>query len=178
MASVSLQEFTQLLQAWSRGDSSALQKLTALIYKGLHSLAHHYLGYENSGLNLQTGALVNEAYHRLVSKWLRMLCREFNTAAFGRPPQGYYGDTPVLPVRSPEINNWDLALMKQFKLWSEASSLQFRSEFYNAFNHSQFSYVDTNVWFDQTGQQVNSTFGQINGARSARVIQLSLRLQF
>ena len=57
----------------------------------------------------------------------RTFDRFFNTAAFGRPPQGYYGDAPISPVRGPGINNWDLTLMKQFRLWSEASSLQFRS---------------------------------------------------
>jgi len=108
----------------------------------------------------------------------RTLERWFNTEAFGRPPPGYYGDAPVLPVRGPGLNNWDLTLMKQLRLWSESSSLQFRSEFYNAFNHPQFNSVDTGATFDPSGAQVNPTFGQINGARSARVIQLSLRLQF
>jgi hypothetical protein len=68
--------------------------------------------------------------------------------------------------------------MKQFRLWNEASSLQFRCEFYNAFNHPSFSSMDTYALFDETGTIVNPTFGQINGARSARVIQLSLRLTF
>jgi Carboxypeptidase regulatory-like domain len=108
----------------------------------------------------------------------RTFQRFFNTDAFGRPPQGYYGDAPISPVRGPGLNNWDLTLMKQFRLWSEASSLQFRSEFYNAFNHPQFNSVDVGAVFDPSGAQVNSTFGQINGNRSARVIQFSLRLQF
>jgi len=102
----------------------------------------------------------------------------FNTAAFGRPPQGYYGDAPIAPVRGPGLNNWDLTLAKSFKLWSESSSLQFRSEFYNAWNHGQFNSVDVGATFDPSGNQVNSTFGQLNGSRSARVIQFSLRLSF
>ncbi|PYV38335.1 MAG: hypothetical protein DMG09_12250 [Acidobacteria bacterium] len=68
--------------------------------------------------------------------------------------------------------------MKQFRLWNEASSLQFRSEFYNAWNHPNFNSVDVGPVFDVSGAQVNSTFGQINGNRAARVIQLSLRLTF
>ena len=67
MATLSPQDVTQLLQAWSRGDSSALEKLTPLVYKELHRLAHHYMGRENPGHTLQTTALVNEAYLRLVS---------------------------------------------------------------------------------------------------------------
>jgi hypothetical protein len=69
MAAVSPQEVTQLLQAWSRGDSPALEKLTPLVYKELHRLAHRYMGLENPGHTLQTTALVNEAYLRLVSKY-------------------------------------------------------------------------------------------------------------
>jgi RNA polymerase sigma-70 factor (ECF subfamily) len=67
MAAVSPPEVTELLQAWSRGDSSALKKLTPLVYKELHRLAHRYMGFENPGHTLQTTALVNEAYLRLVS---------------------------------------------------------------------------------------------------------------
>ena len=67
MAALSPAEVTQLLQAWSRGESSALKKLTPLVYKELHRLAHHYMGFENLGHTLQTTALVNEAYLRLIS---------------------------------------------------------------------------------------------------------------
>ena len=108
----------------------------------------------------------------------RTFDRFFNTAAFGRPPQGYYGDAPISPVRGPGVNNWDLTLMKQFKLWNETSSLQFRSEFYNAWNHGQFAFMDTGAVFDPSGAQVNSTFGQLTGNRAPRVIQFSLRLSF
>jgi RNA polymerase sigma factor (TIGR02999 family) len=66
MASASPQEVTQLLQAWSKGERSALEKLTPLVYRELHRLAHRYMGLENPGHTLQTTALVNEAYLRLV----------------------------------------------------------------------------------------------------------------
>jgi len=67
MAAVSPPDVTQLLQAWSRGDTSALKKLTPLVYKELHRVAHRYMAMENPGHTLQTTALVNEAYLRLVS---------------------------------------------------------------------------------------------------------------
>jgi len=67
MAAISPQDVTQLLQAWSLGDSLALKKLTPLVYKELHRLAHRYMEFENPGHTLQTTALVNEAYLRLVS---------------------------------------------------------------------------------------------------------------
>ena len=59
MAAVSPPEVSERLQAWSRGDSSALKKLTPLVYKELHRLAHGYMGFENPGHTFQTTALVN-----------------------------------------------------------------------------------------------------------------------
>src|SRR5262249_3481390 len=67
MAAVSPPDVTQLLQAWTQGDSSALKKLTPLVYQELHRVAHRYMALENPGHTLQTTALVNEAYLRLVS---------------------------------------------------------------------------------------------------------------
>src|SRR5215470_17661969 len=55
-----------LLHAWSEGDQSALDKLTPIVYKELHSLARRYMRRERPGHSLQTSALVNEAYMRLV----------------------------------------------------------------------------------------------------------------
>jgi RNA polymerase sigma-70 factor (ECF subfamily) len=55
-----------LLRAWSEGDQSALEKLTPIVYRELHRLARHYMRGERQGHSLQTTALVNEAYLRLV----------------------------------------------------------------------------------------------------------------
>lgn len=61
------QEITHLLQAWRSGDASALERLTPLVYQELHRLAHKHLARERQGeVVLQTSALVNEAYLRLV----------------------------------------------------------------------------------------------------------------
>jgi RNA polymerase sigma factor (TIGR02999 family) len=60
------QEVTQLLLAWSRGDRAALDRLIPLVSTELHRLAHHYMRGERVGHTLQTTALVNEAYVRLV----------------------------------------------------------------------------------------------------------------
>ena len=59
-------EVTRLLKAWSAGDEQALEKLTPLVYRQLHQIAQRYMGGERSGHMLQTTALVNEAYLRLV----------------------------------------------------------------------------------------------------------------
>ena len=59
-------EITGLLKAWSQGDASALERLTALLYKDLRRVAHGYMRRERAGHTFQTTALVNEAYLRLV----------------------------------------------------------------------------------------------------------------
>jgi RNA polymerase sigma factor (TIGR02999 family) len=66
MATPSPKEITQLLVAWGDGDEAALEQLTPLVYQQLHRLAHHYLSHERPGHTLQTSALVNEAYVRLI----------------------------------------------------------------------------------------------------------------
>jgi len=59
-------DVTSLLVAWSEGDEAALALLVPRIYAELHRLAHHHMRAERSGRTLQTTALVNEAYLRLV----------------------------------------------------------------------------------------------------------------
>ena len=60
------EDVSALLQAWSEGDQSALDRLTPIVYDELHRLARHYMSGERSAHSLQTTALVNEAYLRLV----------------------------------------------------------------------------------------------------------------
>jgi RNA polymerase sigma-70 factor, ECF subfamily len=59
---------TRLLEAWSRGDDGAIDELIPVVYSDLHRLAHRYLANERPGHTLQTTALVNEAYLRLVDR--------------------------------------------------------------------------------------------------------------
>lgn len=66
MATSSQEQVTELLLAWGQGDELALERLVPLVYGELHRLAHRYLGGERPGHMLQTTALVNEAYLRLV----------------------------------------------------------------------------------------------------------------
>ena len=66
MPTQSPKHITQLLVAWGDGDESALAELTPLVYQELHRLAHHYMSGEREGHTLQTTALVNEAYLRLI----------------------------------------------------------------------------------------------------------------
>jgi RNA polymerase sigma-70 factor, ECF subfamily len=59
-------EAARLLAAWSSGDETALDQLMPLVYQELHQRAERYMAYEQSGHTLQTTALVNEVYLRLV----------------------------------------------------------------------------------------------------------------
>src|SRR5437870_3462082 len=68
MTRSSTHEVTELLIEWSNGDKAALDKLMPLIHEELRRLAHHYMSHERPGHTLQTTALVNEAYLRLVNR--------------------------------------------------------------------------------------------------------------
>lgn len=59
-------EVTSLLQAWGQGDQEALQKLVPLVHRELRQAARRYMAGERPGHLLQTTALVNETYLRLV----------------------------------------------------------------------------------------------------------------
>lgn len=67
MTAASSQDVTQLLAAWSEGDEAALEQLVPIIQAELRRLARHYLKRERPGHILQTSALVNEAYVRLIN---------------------------------------------------------------------------------------------------------------
>ena len=62
------QEISQLLLSWSKGDSAALDQLIPLVYPELKRIARVYMGRENPAHTLQTSALINEAYLRLVNQ--------------------------------------------------------------------------------------------------------------
>jgi len=107
---------------------------------------------------------------RTFSKW-------FNTSSVAAPGRLEFGNAPQDVFRRPGITNFDTTFGKEFKL-TERLGLQFRSEFYNIFNHTQFDGVDTTARFDAQANQINARFGQVTSARAAREIQFSLRLQF
>jgi len=73
MSAETTHEVTELLQKWSAGDHAALDELTPVIYAELHRIAKSYMSRERSEHTLQTSALVNEAYVRLIdwksAKW-------------------------------------------------------------------------------------------------------------
>ncbi len=74
MMAPSQQDITHLLQAWSEGDEAALESLTPLVYEELHRLARGFMAQERPDHTLQTTALVNEAYLRLIN-WRKVSWR-------------------------------------------------------------------------------------------------------
>jgi RNA polymerase sigma factor (TIGR02999 family) len=64
----SSKKLTQQLLDWSKGNQAALEELTPLVHEELHRLAHHYMRRERPDYTLQTTALVNEAYVRLIDQ--------------------------------------------------------------------------------------------------------------
>ena len=103
--------------------------------------------------------------------------RFFDTSVFSPPGLGYIGNAPRQIFRGPGQNQWDLAVFKDFKI-HEGFKLQLRGEFYNAFNHPQWSALNTAARFDAAGKQINALFGQATGDRGPRIVQLALRVSF
>ncbi len=94
----------------------------------------------------------------------------FNTALFSAPPDDVKGNAGLGIVRQPGVNNWDLGLGKIFRP-KESLRVEFRADLLNAFNHIQWSGVNT-TFSDATG----NTFGWITGASDGRYTQFLLRV--
>ena len=102
----------------------------------------------------------------------------FNVAAFARPTKGTFGTAGVGFLRNSAWSNWDMSLSKRIPWKGEERYFQLRGEFYNAWNHTEFSGYDTSFRFNPQGQQISANVGAYNGTRDPRKIQLSLRLMF
>jgi hypothetical protein len=95
----------------------------------------------------------------------------FNTCAFVDPPLGSFGNTRKNTVLGPNARLWELSLLKNFTLPKE-TKLQFRAEFFNLLNH-------TNFVLNQTGTDLQSpTFGFPDQARNPREIQFALKFYY
>lgn len=102
------------------------------------------------------------SHAQLVSEW-------FNTSAFTSNGVGTFGNTGKNILRGPRLFDTDLALLKNTKV-TERFALEFRAEFYNAFNNVNFGIPDHGL--------LDSGFGQITSAGSPRIMQLALKAIF
>jgi Carboxypeptidase regulatory-like domain/TonB dependent receptor/TonB-dependent Receptor Plug Domain len=103
-------------------------------------------------------------YPKTVASW-------FGSSAFSPTAAGTWGNLPFNSVRGPGRQNWNLSLFKSF-LFSESrgSKLEFRAEFFNAFNHTEFNNVSNTF--------TNGDFGAVTSTHDPREIQLGLKLYF
>lgn len=117
------------------------------------------------GTSLAQAQLSSSRPHsQLIAQW-------FNTALFKENAIGTFGNTGKNILRGPKLFNTDLGILKNTKV-TERTSVQFRAEFFNAFN---------NVNFDPTSLDSgvpDSGFGQITRARDPRILQFALKLVF
>ncbi len=120
----------------------------------------------------------------------------FNAAAYAEPtPMGSgglcpatgcpaytianIGDMPATQFRGPGVNNWNTSVYKNFSLFRDGRVMgQFRGEAYNAFNHSQWSGVDSTITFNASGVNSRATTGNITSARDPRYMQLAFKILF
>jgi hypothetical protein len=123
------------------------------------------------------GARIDIKGNPNLSRGERNFYQWFRTDVFSQPAVGTFGNSARTVIRGPGINNFDLTAFKNFSI-KERVRTQLRAEFYNAFNHTQFSGLDTTARFDAQGRQVNTQFGQITSTRPGRRIQLALRVMF
>jgi hypothetical protein len=100
----------------------------------------------------------------------------FSTTSFGPSVRGQEGNSSRRFFHGPGINNWDFALIKNTTI-NERMNLQFRAEFFNVFNHTQFLNPIGITGFSG-GVATSASFGQVAGAASPRIGQLSLKLNF
>ena len=122
------------------------------------------LGGLNDSVGTNRADLIGDpdVSNRTITQW-------FNTAAFAQPAAGSYGTSGRNILRGPGVNNLDLAAFKNFE-FGKGMRLQFRLESFNAFNHTQFNGVSTNL--------TSSNFGVVTSARPGRINQLGLKFLF
>ena len=164
-------EVTQLLVAWGNGDETARDQLMPLVYAELHRLAHHYMNLERPGHTLQTSALVNEAFVRLVDQrdvhWQ-------NRAHFN-PLTGRN--------RTPTIFNLDLGAAYPIML-GEGRQLRIQFDWFNVFNNQrairQNETLRANSGIPGAGfiQFPNPFFGQGTIFQYPSSIRLGIKFQF
>ena len=101
----------------------------------------------------------------------------FNPAAFVPSPAGEYGTAPVAPFRLPGRHQWDITVSKTVHPVG-GTRLQFRADFINAFNQTQFLDVNTVCSGTTTCDRPETRFGQVTSTRPPREIQLGARFDW
>ncbi len=101
----------------------------------------------------------------------------FNANAFAAPAPGFFGNCANGTIRGPGEQDWNWAFFKTFPV-REKLRIQFRAEFFNIWNHPNFSGVSTAYQGVNSSGQLLGNFGQVVAAQDGREIQFALRLDF
>ena len=115
---------------------------------------------------------------------LTEVMQRINFDCFSQPALGVYGNTPRNFLRQPGINNWDMGIVKNFRI-AEHVNFKMAGDFFNAWNHHQYA-IGTGALIGSGsggGSSIDNgvgstTAGQITNASAARVIQISGKLTF
>ncbi len=93
----------------------------------------------------------------------------FNKAAFQAPAAGFFGNAAPGSLAGPGVVNFDMALYKDFSI-KEHQTIEFRSEFFNTLNHTNFNGIAAGVG--------SRNYGQVTSARDPRILEFALRYHF
>jgi hypothetical protein len=135
------------------------------------------LGASGAGIDSRVNMLSNP----VLPKSERTELRHFDTNAFAPPTRAEFGigNAPKDVLRGPGLQVWDLTVIKNIPVGKgDSKRLQLRFEFYNLFNHTNFTGVDTTARFDAQNRQVSGTFGQYTGSLDARRVVLGAKFYF
>lgn len=103
----------------------------------------------------------------------------FNPAAFSRPAVGTIGNAGTNIIYGPGYVNYDLTLAKTIPIGlSEKRAIKLKLEAFNAFNHTQFSGINTGFIFNADNVNTNSAIGKFTSTRGPRILAVELRFQF
>lgn len=104
---------------------------------------------------------------------LRTKAHYFNTAAFAAVPAGQArpGNSRRGVINGPGYQKYDVGLFRNFKVFGEGRSLQFRAEGFNVFNHTNFATI-------AVAQTTPSTFGTVTAVRDNRILQVALKFNY
>lgn len=122
-----------------------------------------------TGVDFDRPDLVGDPHREHASRG-DMVEQFFNRAAFVANQPGRYGNTGRNVISGPAQATTDLSLVKNFPLSERWGTLQFRTEFFNAFNQVNFGAPE--------GRVTNANYGKIQTAGSPRIVQFALRYQF
>jgi hypothetical protein len=150
---------------WFISAIATLESGNALtVFNGAGNQANDFAPYNGLG-NLNMVRNPNFAHSK------RTFAQYFDTSAFVVPPNNIQGTASPGVVRGPGQNNWDIAFGKNIA-FHERLHAELRADMYNAFNHTQWNAVSTQL------NGFTGPFGQVTGSREGRIIELAAKIVF